>query len=65
MILTISEELEDIVGDITQHQLYPQLLRDILKRIVPYNEIINSIDEIDFSRWVSPLIEMNIINKKD
>lgn len=61
IILTISEEFEEVIGDITKHPNYSTLIKDILKRIVPYNEMINSIDNIDFGRWVKPLIEMDII----
>jgi hypothetical protein len=30
---------------------YRNLLESILKRVVPYNEIINRLDEIDFSNY--------------
>jgi hypothetical protein len=53
MILTISEEFEQIIGDIKNHPQYTDILRDILKRIVPYNEMIDRIDKLD----VKPYIE--------
>lgn len=54
MVLTISEDLEEkIGGDIKQDPEYPELLKDILKRLIPFNEIYNRLDDIDFSKWTS------------
>lgn len=54
MVLTISEELEEkIGGDIKQDPEYPELLKEILKRLIPFNEIYNRLDDIDFSKWTS------------
>jgi hypothetical protein len=58
ILLTISEELESLIGDIKQHKLYPDILRDILKKIVPFQEINERLDKVDFSRWVQPIIEL-------
>lgn len=53
MVLTISRELEEEIGHkIQDDEDYPNLLRQILKKIVPYNQMINNIDDVDFSRWV-------------
>jgi hypothetical protein len=52
ILLTISSELETEIGcKITEHKDYVDILKDILKKIVPYNEMINRVDPIDFHRW--------------
>jgi hypothetical protein len=46
ILLTASEELEQDLGyKITEDSEYVDLLRNILKQIVPYNELINRIDD--------------------
>jgi len=35
-------------------------LRDILRKIVPYNEMFDRIDSVDFSRWVEGYIEIEM-----
>lgn len=57
LILTISTDLEEIIGDITKHPQYPKLIQDILKLVVPYSEMIDKIDPVDFSRWVKGVVE--------
>lgn len=55
--LTVDESIEKDLGmPIEFWEGYRDLLESILKRVVPYNEIINRLDEIDFS---------NYFNKKD
>ena len=52
ILLTASKQLEDDLGHtITEDKNYVLLLKDILKKIVPYHELINSIDPIDFTNW--------------
>jgi hypothetical protein len=51
IVLTIPEELEEIVGEITEHPNYKDILSSILKKIVPYDEMFNRLDPIDFGRW--------------
>jgi hypothetical protein len=63
MVLTTSEELESKLGySINQDPEYNQLILDVLKRVIPYTEIYNRIDEVDFSKW-SNLIEEEVTNK--
>lgn len=57
IVLTISEELESKIGDVKNLKEYPEILRTILKKIVPFNEIYERLDPIDFGRWVHKLIE--------
>lgn len=52
IILTIPDELESEIGDIKLRPEYPSILKDILTRIVPYSEMIERIDDVDFSRWI-------------
>ncbi len=58
ILLTISEELEEKVGDITKHPQYTQILKDILKQIVPYEQMYDSIDPVDFGRWVRGVLDI-------
>lgn len=60
IILTISDELEIQVGDIKTHPEYLDCLRDILRKIVPFTEMYERIDEVDFSRWVEGYIELEM-----
>lgn len=60
IILTITDELESFVGDIKGHPEYFDCLRDILKRVVPYNEMYERIDPVDFARWVEGFIEIEM-----
>ena len=55
ILLTISEDLEQLTGDIKKHRSYQNILQDILKKIVPYSEIYDRIDPVDFSRWVNEI----------
>ena len=56
ILLTISEELESITGDIKQHSEYPNILKDILKKVVPFTEMFDRIDDVNFGRWVEGYI---------
>jgi len=56
ILLTISEDLEQITGDIKQHPEYTNILRDILKRVVPFAEMFDRIDDVNFGRWVEGVI---------
>jgi hypothetical protein len=53
MVLTISEDLEEVIGHtIDKDPEYADLLSDILKRLIPFNEMYNRLDDVDFSKWV-------------
>ncbi len=53
LVLTVSEELEnDLEHKITEDDEYKSLISIIIKKVVPYNEMYNRLDEIDFSRWI-------------
>lgn len=52
MVLTISEDLESKLGyPITEDPEYSKLISEIIKRVIPYTEIYNRIDDVDFSKW--------------
>jgi len=50
--LTINEDLEELIGEIEKHPLYNNLVIEIMKQVVPYKEMINRLDEIDFSGFL-------------
>lgn len=58
ILLTISENLEEITGEIKQHSEYPNILKDILKKVVPFTEMYDRIDDVNFSRWVEGFIQV-------
>lgn len=60
IILTISDDLEEIVGDIQKHPEYFNCLRDILKKVVPFKEMIDRIDPVNFSRWVEGSFDLEM-----
>lgn len=52
LALTVDESIEQDLG--TPIELwggYRELLVSILKKVVPYNEIINRLDEVDFANY--------------
>ena len=50
--LTIDEDLEQVIGQIEFWTGYNNLVLDIMKKVIPYNEIITRLDEIDFSGFL-------------
>ena len=58
LALTVDESIEEDLGmRIELWSGYRDLLISILKRVVPYNEIINRLDEIDTSKYTEVSIE--------
>ena len=52
LILTVPEELEIILDHkISEDEEYISLIKSIIKKVVPYKEIYNRIDPVDFNRW--------------
>jgi len=59
IVFSIDEKLEQKIGcKIEEWVGYAELLRGILKDIVPYNEMISRIDEVDFSKLLKPQEEI-------
>ena len=53
IVFSVDERLEQKIGSkIEQWTGYPDLLRGILKNVVPYKEMINRIDEVDLSEYM-------------
>lgn len=53
IVFSVDEKLEQKLGHkIEELDGYPDLLRGILKDIVPYNQMINRIDDVDFSEYL-------------
>ena len=45
--LTIDEKLEEEIGIIEDWEGYNQLVLDLMKKVVPYEEILGRLDEIE------------------
>ena len=58
LALTVDESIEQDLGmKIEFWDGYRDLVISILKKVVPYNEIINRLDEIDVSKYTEASIE--------
>jgi hypothetical protein len=58
LALTVDESIEQDLGmKIEFWHGYRELIISILKKVVPYNEIINRLDEIDMSKYAEVGIE--------
>jgi hypothetical protein len=58
LALTVDESIEQDLGmKIEFWDGYRDLIISILKKVVPYNEIINRLDEIDISKYTEASIE--------
>ena len=55
MILTVSDEVEEVIGDIKQHPNYTEILKLCLKKVVPYNQMIDSIDPLDVKPYLKAI----------
>jgi hypothetical protein len=58
IVLTISDEMEEVVGNIKEHPNYKDLLLLILKKVLPYHDIADRIDDVDFGKWIKGQIEL-------
>jgi hypothetical protein len=45
--LTIDEKLEEIIGEIEEWSGYDNIVLELMKRVVPYEEIITRLDKVD------------------
>jgi hypothetical protein len=54
LALTVDESIEKEIGQIELWDGYRDFLVSILKKVVPYDEIINRLDEINFSEYLTP-----------
>jgi hypothetical protein len=51
LALTVDEDIENDIGPIELWPGYKDLLISIFKRAIPYNEIINRLDDVDFEQY--------------
>lgn len=52
IVLTVPEELENELGHkIIEDEEYPNIIKTIIKKVVPYHEMYKRIDPVDFNRW--------------
>lgn len=52
IMISIDDELENKLGcSIEKHKEYPEIMKFLIKNVVPWSEIYNRIDEIDFSKF--------------
>jgi hypothetical protein len=49
--LTIDETLEELIGEIEEWPGYNNLVLDIVKKVIPYDEIITRLDDVDVSGY--------------
>jgi hypothetical protein len=47
--LTIDDDLEEIIGQVELWSGYNNLVLDIMKKVIPCEEILGRLDELDFS----------------
>ena len=53
IVLTVDEELEKALGyKIIEDESYADLIKGIIKKVVPFSEIYGRVDDIDFTRWI-------------
>ncbi len=54
LVLTPDEQVEKVIGmEIELWDGYKTLLENILKKLIPYEEISKRLDEVDFEKYVS------------
>lgn len=65
LALTVDEDIEEDIGPIELWAGYKDLLISIFKRVIPYNEIINRLDNVDFKQYVDDNVDDNSIKGED
>lgn len=58
VVFTVSDELQELVGDIKDHPNYLDFIKKLLRLVVPYNEIYHTIDAVDFTKWMKKVSSM-------
>lgn len=51
--ITIEEKLEDIIGEIEKWSGYDDLIVRLMKKVIPYDEIITRLDDVDVSSYIN------------
>lgn len=57
MMITINEDIEEVIGDIKQHPKYKDILKLCLRKVIPYNEIIDNIDPLDVRPYIDAIYQ--------
>lgn len=65
LAFTVDESIEREIGQIELWDGYKDLIISILKKVVPYDEIINRLDEINFSEHLTPDISSSFGEEVD
>ncbi len=67
LVFTVDPEIEKDLGQIELWEGYRDLMESILKRVVPYNEIYNRLDDIDLSKYQEEMEDIIVeeIDKSD
>jgi hypothetical protein len=60
LLLTVPPEVEEVYGHIEKHPYYEEIIRICLKKVVPYDKMIDSIDPLD----VKPYLKAMLPNEK-
>jgi hypothetical protein len=55
MLVTIPEDVEQLIGGIKDHPLYMNILEACIKKVVPYNELIDNIDPLDVRPYLKAI----------
>lgn len=53
--LTIPEEIEEIIGDVKDLPEYEDILYKCLSKVVPYKQMIDTIDPLDVSPYINAI----------
>ena len=55
MIVTIPEDIEKQIGDIKSIPEYTDLLKHCLRKVIPYNQLIDNIDPLDVKPYLKAI----------
>jgi hypothetical protein len=57
ILITINEDIEEIIGDIKLHPYYTNILKLCLRKVIPHNELIDNIDPLDVKPYVDAIFQ--------
>jgi hypothetical protein len=65
IMLNVDDDLEEVLGcTIKQYKEYEDILRFLIKNVVPWSEMINRIDDIDLSAY-EPITSATVVLAQD
>ena len=66
LALTVEESLEDKLGSIIEEWPgYQDLMLRLIKRVIPLQEIITRVDDVDIEKWMSNSQEITYVESED